>query len=213
MKALKYYSVYLGRPELFDQMRKRANLRWKPNRISDTALRILTKDSVNEALAYLSEISSSDIDDRYKQVVFLAAETGIRAKEIFLLSKLKDRIPVSNGFYECFRSKEFLRRSKNLFIVYHDEVIEKRLEEVKKATRFGFMHAVKRAGLGSKLQVLRDAWANLLLRNGLAREEVDILQGRVGQSIFVRYYFTVNKKRLYDEVSKVVSEIREKIKN
>ena len=128
LKALKYYAVYLGKPDLFDQMRKKAGLKWKAGQAPDAALKILLRDSVGEGFAYLRKVARSDLDDRYKQVVYLAAETGIRAKEVFMLKRLHERIPVRDGFYECFRLPQFLRRSKNLFMVYHDEIVEKRLK-------------------------------------------------------------------------------------
>ncbi len=72
--------------------------------------------------------------------------------------------------------------------------------------------ALKNAKVPARLQILREAWANLLLRDGLTREEVDLLQGRVGKSVFARYYFTVDKRRLHNAISKAISKIKRKIK-
>lgn len=54
--------------------------------------------------------------------------------------------------------------------------------------------ALKRHSKENKLKMrlneLRDNFATFMVWNGLIREEVDLLQGRFGKSIFVRHYFS-----------------------
>ena len=66
-----------------------------------------------------------------------------------------------------------------------------------------------RAGLNIRLNELRDYYATFMVHNGLIREEVDILQGRVGKSIFMRHYFSPNIKDLRDRVHTAVRKMAE----
>lgn len=46
-----------------------------------------------------------------------------------------------------------------------------------------------------------------MVRNGLIREGVDLLQGRVGKSIFMRHYFSPAIKDLRDRMLKAVDKM------
>ena len=56
---------------------------------------------------------------------------------------------------------------------------------------------------------LRGYFATFMVHNGLIREEVDLLQGRVGKSIFMQHYFTPNIKDLRDRVLAAVDRIQQ----
>lgn len=43
-----------------------------------------------------------------------------------------------------------------------------------------------------RLYELRGYYGTFMVHNGLIREEVDLLQGRVGKFIFMRHYFSPN---------------------
>ena len=47
---------------------------------------------------------------------------------------------------------------------------------------------------------VRDHYATFMVHNGLIKEEVDLLQGRVGKSIFMLHYFSPNIEDLRDRV-------------
>lgn len=54
-----------------------------------------------------------------------------------------------------------------------------------------------------------DARAPFTVHNGLIREEVDILQGRIGQSIFMRNYFSPNIAELRDKALRAIEIMTE----
>jgi len=49
-----------------------------------------------------------------------------------------------------------------------------------------------------RLYELRDYYGTFMVHKGLTGEEVDLLQGRVGKSIFMRHHFSPNIKDLRD---------------
>jgi hypothetical protein len=46
-----------------------------------------------------------------------------------------------------------------------------------------------------------------MVQNGLIREEVDLLQGRIGKSIFMKHYFTPDIARLRDKALNAVGKM------
>ena len=48
----------------------------------------------------------------------------------------------------------------------------------------------------TKISELRDYFGTYLLKHGILREEIDLLQGRVPTSVFIRYYWSPDFKDL-----------------
>ena len=63
-------------------------------------------------------------------------------------------------------------------------------------------------GPPSRLKDLIDHYATFTLHHGLLREEVDLLQGRVGKSIFMRQYFSSAIHDLKERTLKAVTELK-----
>lgn len=54
---------------------------------------------------------------------------------------------------------------------------------------------------------LRDYFGTFMVHNGLIKEEVDVLQGRVGESIFTRHYFSPSFIELRTRTLKAVDKL------
>jgi len=57
---------------------------------------------------------------------------------------------------------------------------------------------LKRKGLRTRISDLRDYYATSMVKHGLIREEVDLLQGRIPPNIFIRHYWSPSFKELRD---------------
>jgi intergrase/recombinase len=66
---------------------------------------------------------------------------------------------------------------------------------------------LKRRGYSVRLKELRHYFATFMVHNGLIREEVDLLQGRIGRSLFMKHYFTPDIERLRDKTLKAVDKM------
>ena len=64
---------------------------------------------------------------------------------------------------------------------------------------------------GMRVDELRDHWGTFLLDHGLIKEEVDLLQGRVGKSIFVRHYWSPAITELRKRVFKALKILEPKL--
>ena len=75
---------------------------------------------------------------------------------------------------------------------------------------------VKKEHARCRLNELGDYFGTFMIRHGLIREEVDLLQGRISPSIFIRHYWSPSRasfKELGDRTPKAVSELEQTLNN
>jgi intergrase/recombinase len=105
------------------------------------------------------------------------------------------------GFLEHFRSPElFLRTSKNVYI---STVPKELLNQISKSTGISYNALDKRldrAGLPMRIKQLRSYYATKMREMGLLQEQIDLVQGRVGKSIFLQHYFKQDAKSLSNRI-------------
>ena len=64
---------------------------------------------------------------------------------------------------------------------------------------------LKRKGLKTRINELRDYYGTAMVKHGLIREEVDLLQGHIPANIFIRHYWSPSFEELRDRTLKNVS--------
>ena len=69
------------------------------------------------------------------------------------------------------------------------------------------INRLQRKGIKVRINELRDYYATFMVKHGLIKEEVDLLQGRVGKSIFVRHYWSPAIKEMKQRVFKALQEL------
>jgi len=115
-------------------------------------------------------------------------------------------------FLEHFKyPKLFLRRSKN---VYVSAVPEEILDEISKSNRISYNAIDKRldrAGLPMRIKQLRSFYATKMREMGLLSEQIDLVQGRVGKSIFLQHYFKQDAKLLSSRIFELLLKLEEKL--
>ncbi len=104
-------------------------------------------------------------------------------------------------FLEHFRyPKLFLRNSKNCYVSCVPKAL---LDEISTSTKVSYIAIDKRlnkANLPMKIKKLRSYYATEMRKAGLLSEQIDLIEGRIGKSIFLMHYFKENPKRLSDKV-------------
>jgi intergrase/recombinase len=53
-------------------------------------------------------------------------------------------------------------------------------------------------GLSAEFRGVRECYATFMLQHKLLQEEVDVLQGRIGRTMFMKHYFSPEIKDLRD---------------
>jgi len=109
---------------------------------------------------------------------------------------------------EHFRYRDtFLRHTKNVFIsIVPSDMIEK-ITKSATTTYETIRKRLYRRRMPTRINELRDYYGTFMVRHGLIREEVDLLQGRISKSIFVRHYWSPAIKELKQRVFKALKEL------
>jgi intergrase/recombinase len=115
----------------------------------------------------------------------------------------------NTGFLEHFKYPMFLRKSKNLYV---SAVPKELLEEISRSSKISYNAIDKRldrAGFRMRVKQLRSFYATKIREMGLLSEQIDLMQGRVGKSIFLQHYFKQDAKLLGTQILKFPSKLEE----
>ena len=213
LKALIALSKYLGIYEQFKLKIKSYGIKWENQSSVESFLRILKQEP---GLMEWFQKSTRMLDPHLSTFMKFVMITGIRRGEAINSFNLIIRLAKTgeiNSYYnsdlqslEHFRfERVFMRRTKNVFFSFIPEAF---IQQVAQSTPISYTtlkRRLKANGMKLRLHELRDHYATFMVHNGLIREEVDILQGRIGKSLFMRHYFSPNVKELRDKVLKAVA--------
>jgi hypothetical protein len=127
------------------------------------------------------------------QAFNLIAELGAKYPEEYYNEDTK--------FLEHYRYPNlFLRSSKNLYV---SAVPKKLLDEISESPRVVYnpiKKRLRRAGLDMRFKQLRSYYATKMREMGLLSEQIDLVQGRVGKSIFLQHYFKQDAEILSSKI-------------
>lgn len=156
-----------------------------------------------------------ELPREYGSLLIFNTLTGLRGGETCvacgLITKLSEKQQLHRYLDEGlmmlqhFRFKNlFLRRNKNAYISFASEELLGLVQETKPLLSYSALrHKLNRLNMSNKTKQLRKLYATRL-RNYLPHEIIDLLQGRVSQSVFLRFYY---KPFLQDIRAKVLKGI------
>jgi intergrase/recombinase len=96
--------------------------------------------------------------------------------------------------------KEFLRRTKNCYISFVPNTLIKQIESSEPVSYYAIKCRLKRKGIRLRINEFRDHFGTHLRKHGITKEEIDLLQGRIPQEIFIRHYWSPRLSELRDRV-------------
>jgi intergrase/recombinase len=215
LKSLIALSKYLGVYQSFKLRVASYGIKWEYQDSLEAFLRIT--EPKEEIVEWLKACLKVLDEDKSTFLTFLAI-SGLRKGEAInsfnLIIKLSQKGKL-NKYYnkelqslEHFRfGKLFLRGSKNVFFSFIPSQLIDKIAKCKSISETTLKRHLKRNGLKSRLNELRDYFATFMVYNGLIREEADLLQGRIGKSIFMRHYFSPAIKDLRDRTLKAINKM------
>ncbi|MEM2947211.1 MAG: integrase [Candidatus Bathyarchaeia archaeon] len=199
MAALANLSKFLGMYRDWKEIVSQAGLHWQKTSHLEVFLSMLNTD-MGDVKSWFRE-AVERLPEKYSVSLKFAAATGLRPEEacksISLLSelaeanRLSDYLNFQYGMLEHFRFPNlFIRGCKNCYISFVPEGLLKRVLAVKpKVKANGLRSAIEKVGLKVRIKDLRKLFATTLREKGISEEVIDLLQGRVPQSIFLRHYY------------------------
>ena len=201
LKSLIALSKYLGVYREFKARKSNYGIQWEGSNSLQAFLRTMTsKDGLVEWVRECMDVLDKSKSTFIRYLAISGIRTGEAIKSFNLIMKF-DREGRLDEYYnrelkalEHFRfEKEFIRGSKNVFFSFVSEDLIQSIAACEPLSYAALRNRLKRHGLNMRLNELRDYYATFMVQHRLIREEVDLLQGRVGKSIFMRHYSSPSK--------------------
>ena len=216
MKALATLSKFLGWYDRWKKIVERYQLRWSDNGEgtgpSSKGLKIFhniySKNNYQDMIVQLKD-ACGRLDEKYSSVLLYCTLTGLRPAEacssIRLLKERRDEyLSKDKKVMEHFKFPEvFIKKTKNAYISI---VFEKLVDVIDNTIPISYNSirlTLRRHNLKLNFSICRKIFATFLRSEGIEQEIIDLLQGRIPKSVFVRHYYR-------PDVSKF-DEIREKL--
>jgi intergrase/recombinase len=98
--------------------------------------------------------------------------------------------------------KLFLRGKKNVYISFISENLINKIASSQPLTYATIRKRLNRYKLKMRLSELRDYYGSYLLQHNILEQEVNLLQGRIPVSVFIRHYWSPKLKELANRTPK-----------
>ncbi|MCW4025572.1 MAG: integrase [Candidatus Bathyarchaeota archaeon] len=220
INALTALSRYIG---TYDSFKKDMELhgikRYKPDPIA-TFTRIFSSNAHN-GLAEWYNSAMAVLNDNEKLYLRFMHLSGLRAMEginsFNLIAEMGSKYTTeyyneNTKFLEHFRfPKLFLRNSKNCYVSC---VPKQLLDDISHSSNISYIAIDKRlnrANLPMKIKKLRSYYATEMRKLGLLSEQIDLMEGRIGKSIFLMHYFKENPQLLSDKIIELLPAIEKSL--
>jgi hypothetical protein len=217
MRALSLLSKYQGQYEKWQQVRNNYQLKWS-NRDSLHSFRKITDENtdIDKMINWVRE--SIREFPRLNNILIFNTLTGLRPTEAvesfnLLSASAKNYLSTDTKRLEHFRFPSiFIRRTKKAFISIMNKEIMNLIEEPKyedlnySKIRLTFQRNNKKC----YMSYCRKIYATFLRNEGIEPEVIDMLQGRIPNSIFVRHYYRPSMER-FDEIGIKLNKLYNRI--
>ena len=221
LKSLIAFSKYYGFYEEFKKKIKAYGIKWSRSSSIDAFFRIMS-NSNDDVLEWYNEaikVLSKDALSTYLKFVLMS---GLRKSEAFnsfnLMIDLYEKGKINDYHNKQLRTLEhfkypelFFRKTKNVFITMIPKDMVMQIVQCDPVTYEMVRKRLYRRGVRVRIRELRDYYATFMVKHGLIKEEVDLLQGRIGKSIFVRHYWSPAINELRSRVFKALKEMEQTV--
>jgi intergrase/recombinase len=196
MKALSSLSKFIGMHDEWKKLVEKFDLKWtNTDYTNNTFFKIFNSESedMNKMMDWLRKATTL-LPDKYSNILKFATLTGLRPSEcwhsIRLIQKDKDRYIIKDKLLHYQYPETFLRRTKKVFIsvitnqiisIAQDADINKPYPQLCKFFRAN--------NLSMNMYYCRKIFATFLRNKGIEYEIIDLLQGRIPKSMFLRHYY------------------------
>ncbi|MFB0514724.1 MAG: integrase [Candidatus Bathyarchaeia archaeon] len=209
-------SKYLGVNEQFKWRMKSYGMKWESQSSFESFLRIIKNNNANivEWVGRCLKV----FDQNYATFVQFVLISGLRKSEAIqafnLIVMLKQAGKLDEYYNQNLQSlehfrypKKFIRGTKNVFFSFIPEGFLDRIAACNTISDSGYKRRRMKYSLPSRLKDLRDYFATTMLNHELLREEIDLLQGRIGKSLFMKHYFSPAIEKLRNKTLKAVNQM------
>ncbi len=223
MKALAALSKFLGKYDVWVDMIKKFQLKWSSNNKSIEVFKLIFNvdnqgNNLDMMLKWTREVISILPTD-YQNIILFNTLTGLRPEEaqkaIWLIkTKENEYIDKDRGIARHYLyPHDFLRQTKNAYISIINEDIIKIARETPNKEHY-YPSLRKRISIKNEFRMnmyyCRKIFATFLRNKGIEPEIVDLLQGRIPKSIFLRHYY---RPDINEIITKKIRPVLESLRN
>ena len=195
MKSLSNLAKFLGYYDKWKIIINRYQLKWSNENGIDTFNKILNGNHDFTSMLDWLKNTYKLLPERYGNVLLFNTLTGLRPAEAcesikIIESNLNEYLNRVTMVLEHFRYPAlFIRRTKNIYISIVSEKILDVVKDANNITYTAVKMAIKRRGIEMHMNYCRKIFATYLRTKGVEQEIIDLLQGRIPKSVFVRHYY------------------------
>ena len=141
------------------------------------------------------QITCSQIPKDYPKISIYCTLTGLRPTEAFssinlIKSDLNNYLDREKMILEHIKyPKIFIRKTKKAYISIVNESIIQIAKDTNQSSYNSLRCYFKRRKIPFNFNYCRKIFATYFRNNGIEQENIDLLQGRLPKSIFIRYYY------------------------
>jgi intergrase/recombinase len=220
MSSLSNLSKYLGVYEQWKQIIRNHGLKWENRNSLETFLSILNSN-IEETEIWLKQVIKKLPSD-YSTVLIFDVLTGLRPSEAAMSCKLITDLSNMNKLdlyldkdlmmLQHFRFPDlFLRRSKNAYISFITPELLQLVLKTKPSIKYSAIDTkIGRVGFNNRTKQLRKLHATRL-RNDLPQELIDLLQGRISQTVFMKFYYKPLLKDIQQKTIKALQPLQSEL--
>jgi intergrase/recombinase len=207
MKGLTAYSKWIGKYDKWQKIKSKYQIKWS-NGISNNLLfhNIIDNTDTDKMTEWVIQM----INDfpRFSNILRFNIMTGLRPQEaidsfnILLSHKRQEYLSDDKKLLQHFKFPDlFLRRTKKAFIsVVNDNILS--LINGKELTyEMIRLNITRKTNTTFNMAYCRKIFATFLRNEGIESEIIDLLQGRIPNSIFVRHYYRPQLETVYNRVA------------
>jgi intergrase/recombinase len=103
--------------------------------------------------------------------------------------------------------KDFIRKTKNCFISFISEGLLRQIQNSKPVSYDAISRRLYRNNAKYRINELRDYFGTYLLQHGILEAEINLMQGRIPPSIFIKHYWSPKLSELRDRIFKALKDL------
>jgi intergrase/recombinase len=222
IKSLIALSKYLGVYDEFSSKLKNYGIKLSTPNTFSAFLRIMNGNS-SDILKWYNEAKPILRDNERTFLKYLLC-SGIRKEEgiksfnrIIELAK-SNRLPEYydtqlNCLMHFKYPKDFIRRTKNCFISFIPENLVMEVANSEPITYEMIRKRLHKHKMKCRINELRDYFGTFLLQHGILEAEINLCQGRIPPSIFIKHYWSPKLSELRDRIFKALTDLEQSINN
>jgi hypothetical protein len=156
------------------------------------------------------------LPSHYSNILTYCTLTGLRADEAFQSSRIvkeniNNYLDRDKMILKHFEFPDvFIRRTKQAYLSIANDLIIKVANDSGNYSYNALRCYLKRKNISMNMNYCRKIFATFMRNNGIEQEIIDLLQGRIPKSVFVRHYYRPDLER-FEKIRELLNNLYKQI--